>query len=89
MPPLPSSDAAAPEIVLYGRAGCHLCDEAAELLDAIIGPDRYRSVDIDPDDDLLARYGHRIPVVSVDGVDRLEGLITGADIRAVLEPPGA
>ena len=85
MPPSPTSADADRTIVLYGRPGCHLCEEAAELLDAILGPDGYRSVDIEPDDDLLARYAHRIPVVSVDGVDRLEGLITGPAIRAIVE----
>ena len=59
------------------------------MLDAVLGRDRYRTVDIETDDDLLARYGHRIPVVAVDGVDRLEGMITGPDVRALNDPSGA
>jgi hypothetical protein len=70
-----------PQVVLYERAGCHLCEDAASLLDQMIGSDRYEHVDIEADDDLLVRYGHRIPVVSVDGVERLELLITGPDVR--------
>jgi hypothetical protein len=72
-----------PQVVLYERAGCHLCEDAAALLDKMIGSDRYQHVDIEADDDLLVRYGHRIPVVSVDGVERLELLITAPDVREV------
>ena len=71
-------------IVLYERDGCHLCEDARVLLDAMLGPDRYERVDIEADDDLLVRYGHRIPVVSLDGVDRLEAPISGPDLRALL-----
>jgi hypothetical protein len=71
-------------IVLYERDGCHLCDDARGLLDEMIGPDRYHRIDIEASDDLLVRYGHRIPVVAVDGVDRLEAPITGPDLRQLL-----
>jgi hypothetical protein len=73
-----------PRIVLYERDGCHLCEEARVLLDDMLGPDRYDRVDIDADDDLLVAYAYRIPVISVDGVDRLEAPITGPDVRALL-----
>jgi hypothetical protein len=72
-----------PRVVLYERDGCHLCEEARVLLDAMLGPHRYDRLDIEADDELLVRYGHRIPVVSVDGVDRLEAPITGPDVRAL------
>jgi hypothetical protein len=72
-----------PRVVLYERDGCHLCEEARVLLDAMLGPDGYDRLDIEADDDLLVRYGHRIPVVTVDGVDRLEAPITGPDVRAL------
>lgn len=72
-----------PRVVLYERDGCHLCEEARVLLDAMLGPDRYERLDIEADDDLLVRYGHRIPVVTVDGVDRLEAPITGPDVGAL------
>lgn len=73
-----------PNVVLYERDGCHLCEEARVLLDTMLGRDRYARVDIETDDDLLVAYGHRIPVVAVDGVDRLEAPITGPDLRALL-----
>lgn len=71
-------------ITLYERAGCHLCDEARRTLDALIGPDRYERVDIDASDELVLRYGFRVPVVAVDGVDRLEALMTADDLASVL-----
>jgi hypothetical protein len=71
-------------IILYERDGCHLCDETRVLLDQMAGPDRYDRVDIETSDDLLARYGHRIPVLAIDGVDRLEAPITGPDLRGLL-----
>jgi hypothetical protein len=70
-------------IVLYERPGCHLCQEAAVLLDDMLGPAAYTRTNIETDDDLLVRYGHRIPVVSIDGIDRLELTITAPDVRAL------
>ena len=70
-----------PRVVLYERAECHLCDETRQLLDALIGPDRYDRVDIDTSDDLVVRYGFRVPVLAVDGVDRLEAPISEPDLR--------
>ena len=74
-----------PELTLYVRDGCHLCEDAGVLLDEMIGQEAYTSIDIDTDDDLLAAYGHRIPVLAIGGVDRLEGIITRPDLEAVLD----
>ena len=56
-------------VVLYGRPGCHLCDDArAGLLRlAARRPFRLREVDIEADPALLRRYLERIPVICVDG----------------------
>lgn len=70
--------------MLYARPGCHLCEEVGVSLDEMLGPGRYDTIDIETDDDLLLRYGHRIPVVAVDGVDRLEAPIDGPDLRALV-----
>jgi hypothetical protein len=71
-------------VTLYERDGCHLCDEARVLLDEMLSPDGYARVNIEADDALVLRYGFRIPVIAVDGVDRLEAPITGGDLRALL-----
>jgi len=58
------------ELTLYGRPGCHLCDEAR---DSILGLRQQgyafelREVDIETDDELLRSHLERIPVVAVDG----------------------
>jgi hypothetical protein len=71
-------------VVLYERAGCHLCEQVGVLLDAMLGEGAYKRVDIDTDDALIVRYGFRVPVVSVDGIDRLEAPMTEGELRSLL-----
>jgi len=61
-------------VVLYGRPGCHLCDDArAGLLRlAARRPFRLREVDIEADPALLRRYLERIPVICADGEEICE-----------------
>lgn len=73
-----------PRPVLYVRRGCHLCEDASVLLDDMLGTDGWDAVDIETDDDLLVRYAHRIPVLTLDGVDRLELIITRPDLEEAL-----
>ena len=59
----------APRLQLLTRAGCHLCEIAAETLariggEAGLGPE---AVDVDGDPELRAEYGDRVPVVLLDG----------------------
>ncbi len=62
------------EVVLYGRRGCHLCDDARQVLMRVRAahPFGYAERDIDRDDDLLRAYLERIPVVTIDGVEVFE-----------------
>jgi glutaredoxin-like protein DUF836 len=75
----------AARVTLYERDRCHLCDEARVLLDEMLGPDRYERVNVDTDDGLVLRYGFRVPVLALDGRDRLEAPITAPDVRALAE----
>jgi glutaredoxin len=80
--------------MLYAKAGCHLCDEArAYLEDALAGLDsgdqasgsiQLDELDIRRDDDLFERYRYRIPVITVDGVERLEGRIEASAVWELL-----
>jgi hypothetical protein len=70
-------------VVLYERVDCHLCQEARVLLDEMLGMDRYERVDVDTDDALVLRFGFRVPVVALDGHDRLEAPITAPDVRSL------
>ena len=53
------------ELILYSTPGCHLCELAEAEVDAVItqGPWRLREVDITDDQELMRRYGVRIPVL--------------------------
>ncbi|MES1171347.1 MAG: glutaredoxin family protein [Actinomycetota bacterium] len=56
-------------VTMYTREGCHLCDDALEVVAAVCeasGSD-YQLVDIDNDPELRERYGEQVPVVTVDG----------------------
>jgi hypothetical protein len=62
------------QVVLYGRAGCCLCDDARQLLLRIRDehPFTLRERDIESDDALMRAYLERIPVVTIDGVEAFE-----------------
>jgi len=49
------------KLVLYGTRDCHLCEQAEALLHALGVSAAH--IDIADDEELLARYGARIPVV--------------------------
>ncbi len=68
------------EVTVYGRPGCHLCDEALEALRRLQSrvPFRIREIDITRDDVLHARYLERIPVVAL-GDEELFDFFVDAD----------
>ena len=61
-------------VTLYTRVGCHLCEEAERVLqrERAATPFRLDLVDVDRDPELARRYGVRVPVVAVDGVELFE-----------------
>ncbi len=71
-----------PQIILYTRRGCCLCDEAHDLL--VQSGQRPRLVDIDDHPDLVARYGHCVPVVEIDGKKRFQGRVSPVLLRRLL-----
>jgi glutaredoxin len=78
-------------VTLYTRAGCHLCEEAERVLRAerAATPFRLELVDVDRDPELARRYGVRVPVVAVDGVERFEYEVPVDLLRAELGGVGA
>ena len=56
-------------LTLLGKPGCHLCDEARDVLARVAGELAvpWEEVDVTSDDELYAEYGDRIPVVLLDG----------------------
>ena len=77
---------AAARVLVYTRPGCHLCDEAREHLEDLAADHVFEldEMDIRRDDQLFERYRYRIPVIVVDGVERLEGRISAEDVRSLL-----
>ncbi len=61
-------------VVVYGRPGCHLCDEALAVLERVRTrlPFALEQRDIETDAELFKRYLERIPVVAIDGVEAFE-----------------
>jgi glutaredoxin len=78
------------EVVLYGRDGCCLCDDAREVLQRvrIRHPFALLERDIDADDSLLRAYLERIPVVTIDGVEAFELFVDEAALVRWLTAPG-
>jgi glutaredoxin len=74
------------EVTVYGRPGCHLCDDALAVLERIRAdaPFALRTVNIEDDDALLRAYLERIPVVAVDGDEVYDYYVDEADLRARL-----
>lgn len=69
-------------VVLYTRKGCHLCDEALQLLTAHgVEP---RMVDIDSEAGLQEEFDTCVPVVEIDGKVRFRGRIDPVLLRRQL-----
>lgn len=58
-----------PRVVLYSKPGCHLCDDAREVVAAVCAElgEAFDEVDITSSEELMRRYGDQIPVTFVDG----------------------
>jgi glutaredoxin len=78
------------QLLVYTRAGCHLCDDALELLAAHRRwlPDA-AVVDVDHDRRLVEKFGNCVPVVILDGKVRFRGRVAPELLRRLIEgsPP--
>lgn len=76
-------------VVLFSRAGCHLCDEARRAVEAVRAraPFEFDEVDIQTDDALELEFGIRIPVVTVDGEERFEVTVDEAELARLVSAP--
>jgi len=73
-------------VTLYTRVGCHLCEHAEQVLRAEREsiPFTLVTVDVDGDPELARRYGVRVPVVAVEGVELFEYEVPADLLRAHL-----
>lgn len=74
-------------VVLYGRDGCCLCDDAREVLERVRRrhPFVLEERDIDADDALQRMYLERIPVVTIDGTEAFELFVDAAELERRLD----
>ena len=74
------------QVVLFTRRGCHLCDDARDvLLEARARtPFEIHEIDIETSDSLLREYGMRIPVVVIDGSEVFEYTVDAGELEALL-----
>lgn len=76
-------------MVLYTREGCHLCEDALDVLQHYanyLPP--LEMVDVDTDPVLAERYGHEVPVVVIDGIVRFRGRVNELLLRRLIEGAG-
>jgi hypothetical protein len=79
---------AVPEVVLYSRKSCHLCDEARSVIVAeqARGAFPFREVFVDGDEELEREYGLRVPVVTVGRDEEFEFVVDPARLRSLVRP---
>ena len=58
------------DVEIYSRPGCHLCDEAKEVIERVQRRLGFgvRVINIENDPELENKYGEQIPVVLLNGV---------------------
>jgi hypothetical protein len=74
-------------VILYGKAECHLCEDAEAIL-ARVAADlgvTYRKVDIEGSPELFERFRYRIPVIEVPGGQTLDWPTTPERVRRAIQ----
>jgi glutaredoxin len=74
-------------LTLYGKAGCHLCEEARKVVESVRSerPFDLREVDVSVDPELHQRFGERIPVVEIEGEELFEFHVDPVALRERLD----
>ena len=69
-------------ITLYTRPGCHLCEDAADLLERLATRLRLEIVEVNilGDVDVYERYKYSIPVVALASGETMSAPIREADL---------
>jgi glutaredoxin len=57
-------------VTIYGRTGCHLCEDALKVLQSLKDELNFeiKEILIDGNQELQSLYGEQIPVTQIDGV---------------------
>jgi glutaredoxin len=77
-----ANDPSMTQVTFYTKAGCHLCEEARDMLDDIAAQTAYEltEIDIRSDSELFEQYRYRIPVIVINDETILEGRIQFRDL---------
>jgi len=75
-------------VTIYGKKECCLCDEAMEILQKVNAslPFDLEKIDISGNAGLLEKFGLKIPVIFVDGVEAFRYRVNENRLRALLDP---
>lgn len=67
-------------VTLYGKPGCHLCDDARAVVERVRAdhPFELREVDVSLDAVMLREYGERIPVLALNGEELFDYFVEEA-----------
>ena len=73
-------------VVLYSKPGCHLCDDARAVVEAVCEElgETFDEIDITTSEELMRSYGEEIPVTFVDGRQHDFWRVDPARLRAAL-----
>ncbi|MBU2885120.1 glutaredoxin family protein [Gilvimarinus agarilyticus] len=72
-------------LIFLTTAGCHLCDRAREVIaQSSVQPLRLQAIDIACDDQLIERYGLRIPVLRSASGEELDWPFSAEDVQALM-----
>ena len=74
-------------VTFYTKAGCHLCEEARDMLDDIAAQETYEltEIDIRSNLELFEEYRYRIPVIIINDEKVLEGRIEYRDLAQAFQ----
>lgn len=75
-----------PRVVLLGRVGCHLCDEARVVVAGVCDALDIAWVerDVDAEEDLRRRWSDDVPVVLVDSAVHARYRVDPASLRRAI-----
>ncbi len=77
---------AKPHVIVYSRPGCHLCDEAKEVIRSAGCGDAFtfEEINIETRRELLLNYQFDIPVVTIDDVEAFRHRVDAAKFKELL-----
>jgi glutaredoxin len=80
---------AEPRVLVLTRSGCHLCEQAIEVVAQVCAESGtgWTTQDIDTDPELRRRYTDEVPVTFVDGAQHDFWRVDPARLRAALSAP--